>query len=58
MATPSCVAAVCIVVAGFDRLCMCSLGHDALFKIIIECRDGMKEGPGGLAGKFTKLFAG
>ena len=35
------VAAVGIVAAEFNRMCICSLGHDdALSKILVVCRNG------------------
>jgi len=37
---PYCVAAVGIVVAEFDRLKVCTLGHDALSKMLVKCRKG------------------
>lgn len=37
-----CVAVVGIIVAGFDRLCMCDLGHDVP-KMMVKCRNGVKQ---------------
>jgi len=42
--TPYCVVVVGIVVAGFDRLCMCDLGHDVVpTMMMMECRNGVKQ---------------
>ena len=40
--TPDCVAAVGIAVAEVDRLRKCSLGHDAMSKIFVVCRNGRR----------------
>ena len=36
---PYCIARVVIVIAKVDHLCKCSLGHDALPKILAGCRN-------------------
>ena len=40
--TPYYVAMVGILVAGFDRLCMCGLGHVVLSNLLAECRNDIK----------------
>ena len=46
-----------ILVAGFDRLCMYDLGHDLVPKMMVECRNGMKQRCLGIAVGGSKGFS-
>ena len=46
----------CIVVAEFDRLRTCSLSHDALSDLLVECRNSMEVRGVGLEGGGIQNF--
>ena len=40
---PYWITMVGIVVSGFDRLCMCDMGHGVVPKMMAKCENGVKK---------------